>query len=395
MHAPKGPKQRRGWSIALFEPERANPDEPANVERSMRRALIAICSALFGSACATTATLLDERSTMPFSALATADRALRSTEGRFVAQDSSTEGDVFVRQVHSDAPAASERPVLVLLNGIFSDGGTWRFNTSLLAQRYDLLVADLPGTGRSVDGGRDSDSTTDYTLDWVAARTWRMLSAWQQSQANARPMVLVGHSYAGAVIVRMLGGSTTRSPFAPARALVSGAVLIATPDIETPEWSPTFVELAELSEEKVALGAAIGLLDARIADGIARSVLRPEAALQQEATRMSNALLDANRRRASQLLMKRIRPTDSRGNPIWPLVHAMAADYARMDVPTLLLWGRYDDTLPLDVGNALERKIHGSRLVVIEDARHSVHQEQPEATVREIVAFVEGLHTPQ
>ncbi len=341
--------------------------------------------------CAST-TLLDEEKVAPFAALLRADRALSSTVLRFGDERSESAGLVYVREVQSGSPAAAARPVLVLLNGVFSDGDTWRFDTSLLAEQHDLLVIDLPGTGRSTGSEPDAQPESQYTLEWVASRTWRTVAGWQALQVSPRPLVLVGHSVGGAVVLRMLGQPRLRERFAPQRAHVVGSVLIGAADVGTPGWSPTLIELAKLSEVEVALGDALGVLDARARDGIAKSVEDPtKSALEHEAERMVAALVDRDRRRASQLMLRRIRPVDGADVPEWGAVREMVEDHGRVDVPTLLVWGRDDDTLTLDTAKKLEREIPGARLAIIEDARHSVQQEQPFATTRAVLEFVEGL----
>ena len=340
--------------------------------------------------------LADERVQQPFADLTQADAALEQTVLRFGNAASPSEGTIHMREVRSRALLGNTRPVLVLLNGVFSDGRTWRFNTALLAERYDLLVVDLPGTGRSVGTDPDTQPEDHFTLEWMAARTYRALAAWQEQSQERRPLVLVGHSYSGAVILRMLGRPTLREQFAEERALVRGAVLIASADVGTAGWSTTLVELAKLSETEVALGGALGVLESRVIAGIESGVERPaESALQQEAERMIGALTDPDRRRSSQLMLRRIRPVDAEDRPIAALTRDLSRDHGRVDIPTMLLWGRNDDTLTLDTARKLNAEIPGSRLVVVEEAKHSVHQEQPFATTAAIRAFVDSLEVGQ
>jgi pimeloyl-ACP methyl ester carboxylesterase len=173
---------------------------------------------------------------------------------------------------------------------------------------------------------------------------------------------------------------------------VAGAVLLAPADILTARWSPTLVELAKLGEVEVGVGGALGILESRVEDAIASSVEQPERrALRGEASRILEALVDPRRRRASQAMLRRIRPVRDDDSPIWPEVEALARDYERIDRPTLLVWGRLDDALPLSMGASLEARIPGARLEVIEGVRHSMHQEDPHATADVIERFVARL----
>lgn len=346
------------------------------------------------SGCASPA-LLDERVTAPFAALVAADRELPARTLSLGEPTTNKDGAVFLRELRSGAPSAENRPVVVLLNGVFSDGDTWRFNTSTLVGEADVLVMDLPGTGRSAVIDPDARPADAFTLRWTAQRTWQALAGWQALQPRPRPLLLVGHSIAGTVLLRMLGDPGLRARFARTREQVTGAVLIAAADVGTPGWSPTLVELAKLSDVEVGLGESLGVLESMVRDGIAGSVERPEeAALQLEADRMVTALTDRDRRRASQLMLQRIRPLGPDEQPIWPKVKELSADHGRVDVPTLLIWGRHDDTLELPTGEKLAREIPGAKLLVIEGARHSVQQERPVEVSRAILAFA-GAPTPR
>ncbi|MEK7133500.1 MAG: alpha/beta hydrolase [Patescibacteria group bacterium] len=47
--------------------------------------------------------------------------------------------------------------------------------------------------------------------------------------------------------------------------------------------------------------------------------------------------------------------------------------FQRIKAPTLIIWGEKDTTTPLASGKIMHEKIRGSRMVVIEGARHSPH----------------------
>jgi pimeloyl-ACP methyl ester carboxylesterase len=345
--------------------------------------------ALAGAGCASAA-LVDETTVAPYAALVRRDAALDAVEYDLVDPN-----DRFVRfhfrDVRSANPAASGRPVVVLLNGVFSDGATWRFDTALLAEDFDVLALDLPGTGRSTQGDPELASPEAYTLAWTAERTWRALARWQDLQPRARALFLAGHSVGGAVVIRMVGNPAVRERYAMDLTRVVGVGLLATPDIATARWSDTLVELTNLSDAEVGLGDALGVLSARVGEGIAKNVARPESAFALEETRITRALLDRDRRRASQLLLRRIRPVDEDDVPDWPAAKRLAEDHGRVDVPALVLWGRGDSTLPLADGEKLARELPRGELVVVDAADHSLHQESPRETVEALRAFVLGL----
>lgn len=66
----------------------------------------------------------------------------------------------------------------------------------------------------------------------------------------------------------------------------------------------------------------------------------------------------------------------------------LEADAAKIQVPTLLVWGEHDTETPLAEARAFARAIAGSRLAVIHGAGHFVHLDMPKETAREIRAFL-------
>ncbi|HXH12521.1 MAG TPA: alpha/beta hydrolase [Alphaproteobacteria bacterium] len=59
----------------------------------------------------------------------------------------------------------------------------------------------------------------------------------------------------------------------------------------------------------------------------------------------------------------------------------------RIDVPTLLIWGASDGVVPVAYAEAYRALIPGARLVVIPDAGHLPHVEQPDLLLDRILSF--------
>jgi pimeloyl-ACP methyl ester carboxylesterase len=68
-----------------------------------------------------------------------------------------------------------------------------------------------------------------------------------------------------------------------------------------------------------------------------------------------------------------------------------STELSAIRAPTLVLWGDQDPRYPRSEQDALLAGIHGSRLVVFEDAGHMLHVEAPERCAREITRFVAEL----
>jgi pimeloyl-ACP methyl ester carboxylesterase len=59
-------------------------------------------------------------------------------------------------------------------------------------------------------------------------------------------------------------------------------------------------------------------------------------------------------------------------------VDALTEAYKRIAVPTLIIWGRHDEIVPLAIGRRLRDTIAGSSLDVIDDAGHAPQEETPD-----------------
>lgn len=65
-----------------------------------------------------------------------------------------------------------------------------------------------------------------------------------------------------------------------------------------------------------------------------------------------------------------------------------AIQFARITMPTLILWGGKDSWIPLAQGQRLQKAIPGSNLLVFETAGHVPMEEMPTETVAEYLSFL-------
>ena len=62
---------------------------------------------------------------------------------------------------------------------------------------------------------------------------------------------------------------------------------------------------------------------------------------------------------------------------------------AALGVPALILWGQQDEFLPVDYASRFAEQIPGSKLVLLEDVRHFLFEDEPERCAREVLDFVQ------
>src|SRR5256712_3424163 len=103
-------------------------------------------------------------------------------------------GNNLAAQAAPAAPAASTKPTIVLVHGAFADGSSWSKVIPILQRDgYTVIAVQNPLTSFAADV-----ETTKRVVD-----------------AQTGPVVLVGHSYGGAVITEAAAGGGHREAAVP------------------------------------------------------------------------------------------------------------------------------------------------------------------------------------
>jgi pimeloyl-ACP methyl ester carboxylesterase len=77
----------------------------------------------------------------------------------------------------------------------------------------------------------------------------------------------------------------------------------------------------------------------------------------------------------------------------WPIAdHGLSRRLHRIDVPTLIVWGREDALVPAAYAAEFGRRIAGSQVEVIDDCGHEVQADQPARTWAAISTFLAPDH---
>jgi len=217
-------------------------------------------------------------------------------------------------------------PVLVLLHGANDQAGTWFAVAPKLTKTHRVIVPDLPGHGDS--GPHDGP----LPLSMMVERLHAVLE-----REGAKRVTLVGNSMGGWV-----------------------AMLYA---MKYPEQVERLV-LEDASGMMWPLSVPLVAANRDDAIKILHAVHGPKAETPEWAI---EALLEPH----AGDLMKRV----IAGGVLDFLVDNKLAS---LKTPVTLIWGRDDGLLPLAYAEALQKKIAGSTLFVIDGAAHMPHRQQPE-----------------
>ena len=266
-----------------------------------------------------------------------------------------------------------EKPLLVMVHGWMDVGASFQFVVDALTPDRAVVALDWRGFGRSDNSGADSYWFPDYLGD---------LDALLDQLSPDAPVDLLGHSMGGNVVMSYAGVRPERI-----RRLVNleGFGLPET----TPEMGPK--RLAEwLDELKMP------------------QQLKPYPSLQAVAERLmkTNPRLAADKalwlaphwsRELNGQWLILGDPAHKRANPILYRKAEIIAAWERITAP--VLWVEGDST---DVtkwwGNRYPREDFEARLarvpklqqVVLKDAGHMLHHDQPQALAQQLEAFLQG-----
>jgi len=109
-----------------------------------------------------------------------------------------------------------------------------------------------------------------------------------------------------------------------------------------------------------------------------KSYFLPECATREQAERFSQSLTAPAHLRGAQAMLRAAVPWNMKENrPDWPAIAALEAQYANVDVPCLIAWGEWDETLTETMGHKIRDHVPGARLIEIIGVGHSVQSERP------------------
>ena len=265
-------------------------------------------------------------------------------------------GRVFVADI---GPTDADATPVVLLHGLLVTHYAFRNVMGPLARDRRVLAIDLPGAGES-DRPKPADAD-GYSIAWLADRIDEVLGELSVSKVD-----VVGHSFGGTLALWL---AATR----PER--VRRLVVV----------DPVACEFDLPLVGRLALLPRVGpiLFESLYRQADLRRYLRGTVSTPE--------LLDPT---AVDVYWDRLGRSGGR-----EAAHAMLGDLralaplhdrlGEITAPTLVVWGDQDKLLPLADGEQLVRTLPDATLHVVEGCGHAVPEEQPEALVQVVRAFLD------
>ena len=296
-----------------------------------------------------------------------------------------------MRLAVAETDAGDADRVIVLLHGVLSDSEVWRFMRADVAEGHHVMAVDLPGSGRSDRPdpsklGRGAYGPSMLARYVLAAVRERLAARGEDDDA---PVTIVAHSLGGMVTLRMFADPAIRADYADVLDRVDGLVLFTPADVAIEKDIPTFRAIAEVSDFVVGVANLTGLLRMKVALSTRDGVVDRQHAVKEEAMRMNALLLDRQRRRASQAMIKNAVPRNG-VRPDWQRIERIVETYRNVDVPVLIVWGARDELLPVSMGFKLQYHLPQARLHIINRGMHCLPVERPAICTKLVREFVES-----
>jgi len=259
--------------------------------------------------------------------------------------------------------AAGSGPSVLLIHGMAGSSSVWRHVIPGLAEHYTVIAPDLLGHGES------DKPRADYSLGAYATGLRDLLIALDIARAT-----IVGQSFGGGVAMQFAYQYPERC---------ERVVLVDSGGLGN-EVHPILCALSVPGAEwLLPIGCAPALR--HIGDSLVRWLERRgwrPGPVTTEIGRSYASLADTQARRAFLHTLRSV------VDHIGQRVSARDKLYLQSELPTLIIWGTRDRTIPVEHGIQAHSTIQGSRLELFEGAGHFPHCEQPARFVRVVHDFI-------
>jgi sigma-B regulation protein RsbQ len=248
-------------------------------------------------------------------------------------------------------------PVVVLAHGFGCDQNMWRLIVPSLVERYQVVLFDYVGAGRSDLAAWDEHRYA--TLDGYATDVLEICR-----ELDLRDAVFVGHSVSSMIGVL----AAAREPERFAR------LVLLTPSpryVDDGDYRGGFSE-ADIDELLDSLDSNYLGWSAAMAPAIMGNPDRPELAEE-----LTNSFC-------------RTDPVIARSFARTTFLSDNRADLANVTVPTLVIQATSDVIAPPEVGAFVHGSIAGSTLVTVDATGHCPHLSAPQAVTAAITRFLDA-----
>lgn len=248
-----------------------------------------------------------------------------------------------------------DAPAVILLHGFGASLDTWEPWSQALSARFRVIRFDLPGFGLT-----GPDPTGDYT----DARAVRILID-LMDQLGIDRASLVGNSLGGRIVWNFAALHPDR---------VARLVLVSPDGFASPGFEYDRAPDTPLMMQALPYVAPRSMLKANLAAAYAR----PETLSETALTRYRDMMLAPGVRAA---ILARMGQT---------ILRDPAPTLARIEAPTLLVWGEEDGMIPISNSADYLRHLPNATLLRLPNLGHLPFEEDPAASLPAVQRFLSG-----
>lgn len=257
---------------------------------------------------------------------------------------------------------------LLAVHGLFDDQATWAQLLPHLQQDLYVVTIDLLGSGRSSCPRLDHLPEDErYSADYHVHSLRQVIAA-----LGLRDLVLLGSSFGGGIILRMLCTPWPERPSMRGLILEDAAGFPAQlpPQMQQLiQWPGQLLLYSPIRRLLRVTGWARG----RVLQSVHRAFHDPGKIPANLPTRHLQILRSRAAVRACRETVRNMVPSD---------MSETVEAYGRLETPTLVLWGRQDRILSPLYGQRFVDELPRAQLHLFDDCGHAPHLEQPEQMAR-------------
>lgn len=283
---------------------------------------------------------------MPWSSQPLDEWASKHATGKFIELDG-------IRTHYIEKGAGA--PV-ILMHGFFFDNYMWNQNIDILAERYKVYAYDLWGFGYS------TREPLDYGYPLYSKQLGLFMDAMGIPSAS-----LVGQSLGGGTIINYTVSNRSR---------VDRIVLVDSAGMPNP--LPIMGRISNLPGIGELMYGLRGDFMRRFT--LASTFIHDRETITQEF--YENATRFQKIKGSTEVMLGITR------KQFFDTLQTEIEELGEMNVPTLIIWGRQEKAIPLDIGSGMHGILRNSRLEVIDNAAHCPNIDQPQVFNKFVMEFL-------
>ena len=262
--------------------------------------------------------------------------------------------------IHLKWTSYGEGTPIVFLHGFGASSYTWHHLIKPLSPHYKLYLVDLKGFGSSPKPRDGKYSIFDQA---------RLVKQFVQEN-HLDSYILAGHSYGGGVALA-LSVSYLNESQNPIKKL------ILVDNAAYPQTFPFFIKALRIPILG-RLGLSIIPTKMNVKSVLNLAFFDKRNISTEMINEYSRALGMPGGKYALRQVARQILP---------PEMTELMNQYHNISIPVMIVWGRQDEVIPLEIGERLNHELSNSTLAVIENCGHHPHEEKP----KEFIALVKDF----